>query len=62
MIYQLAEARQLIKQAVTLMTQEQLSQWQGVRAWLERPANNEIQRTSNRCEGLGDVSTPDEAV
>lgn len=29
------EARRLIEQAVELMTVEQLSQWTGVRAWLE---------------------------
>lgn len=40
MISQLTEARILINQAVELMTTDQLSQWQGVHAWLESPANN----------------------
>lgn len=32
---QIALAKEIINQAVEIMTLEQLSQWKGVRAWLE---------------------------
>ncbi len=33
----LKEAARLIDQALDIMTVEQVSQWEGVRAWQERP-------------------------
>lgn len=36
------EAERLINKAVELMTTEQLSQWDGVRAWLEAPTRHAL--------------------